>query len=269
MTKPDTSYFSPSRVVASIHCERYHHAKYVRQLPDTPHSVELVVGATLDEVLSDLVGGYLLAGDRDSFVGNHDLHLVRAVLDRKTIEAEATGASWMQADSWDPETMARKCLDLIDRYWRDRDGTEWVATQTELSGELWGHQFYGILDAVYLDPTTSDEVIVDWKSKKRRDPMDFLHKVQLSLYAHMRNVKLIEAHYLVPWTKDPGFVIHRTARMPREILEPFVTRQRVLEQGAEPTLNPSSRVCSEKYCPAWGSCPVSTWKEVAVESYSA
>ena len=162
--------------------------------------------------------------------------------------------------------MAKKILDVVDRYMRDMEGVKWALVQEELGCEVFGIPFKGFIDTGYTNQD-GELVLVDWKSKASRDKLDFMHRIQLSCYAWAKNVQHIEAHYLVAWTKEPGIIIHKTTRLPREILEPYLERRAQLLEGARPVLNPSSWRCS-RACPDFDTCLVGQWKGADTASYS-
>lgn len=265
----DLPYWSPSQVKAMLECEGYFQAKYIHGLTETGRSEKLVVGRVIDDVLSSLVNDYLTSEFRETgdWLPLHDLSIVEAHLASELAAAETEGETWPFQSKWLGSTMALKILQTIDIYMRDVEGTRWEMAQRELSCDVFGIPFKGFLDAAYTNDN-GELVIIDWKSKSRRDNLDFMHRIQLSCYAWAMNTQLVEAHYIVPWTKEPGVIIHKTTRLPREIIEPYLSRRAELLGGSTPVLNPSSWRCG-KACPAIHTCIVGQWKAADVTSYAA
>ena len=170
-----------------------------------------------------------------------------------------TGAKWMMEEKWSylrRQDLWLKISDLLNEYVEQVKLSEWttVTVQQHVEGVIEGQKFHGYIDWMYQDKDGKNH-IVDWKVKQRKDRLDFTHRVQLSIYAYLLGVWNIEAHYLVPYTKKPGWIIHRDKPLDLEIIKHFIKqRDRINRPPGDLVLNPLSRLCSPNWCPAWHGC---------------
>lgn len=241
---------SASQLNAIADCEGIYHSKYIAKDPRLPTGDRLVIGSVVDSLLSEHYAGRLDEITLDE--AEHYFKIERA-------RSADTGATWMLEDKWKlskRQNLMLKIVDLCHLYISDvkEMGWESIETQKKVVGVIEGQQFQGYVDWIYKDKDGVGH-IVDWKVKTRRERLDFRHIMQLSIYAYLLGSSKVEAHYLVPYTKEVAWIKRETKPLSIEVIKQYLARRDRINAGGELLLNPMSRLCSENWCPAWHTCP--------------
>ena len=256
---------SPSQLRAIVQCEGYFHARYVGGLKEEGKSLALVVGIVIDRVLSEAVRRKIADPESQAFVDPDD---VLCHWDEQLEDAMQSGEKWPMEPKFDAAGMSDKILQCCDVYLRDWGMQPWTSVQLEIKREG-ANPVLMYVDGVYRDDVGM-RVPVDWKAKKRRDPLQFIDWLQASMYAHELGSTHCEVHYLVPYTKTVGFIVHRRRAIPERVISYYMGRRaELLKPGATPVLNPLSYVCNKRYCPGWDECLIGQAQSIATDSKAA
>ena len=247
-------YISPSQLKNVLDCEGKYEGRYIKQLPNTPFGEQLVCGSVIDELFTSFFQRRV-EGLPDEWM---DLEQIDEIYRKERDRAAETGADWMFSPKWKYAKRQDTWLNFLDLgrdyvNWFDSQGFSAVSTQKEIEGVIEGEKYFGIVDLVYQRPD-GNCVIVDWKLQKQRSALKLDHHLQVSIYAFMTGTWDLELHYLVPYGRKIGWRIHEVKPLSREFILALQERRNKVHRG-DVALNPSSKLCSPKFCVAWYDCP--------------
>jgi hypothetical protein len=248
---------------------------YATDVPTPPPTLGLVVGGVWHRLLED---HFRTRSEHDELdvAPAHSLELVnymRQTAEIQMVKAEAEGISYAEGESleqgigWLHVMIGTFCFDPPTRW----DGKAITAVEAEIRADLGSphHTIHGYLDLV-VDDDEHGPVGVDHKSagkpwrgaKAEGDPRRL---IQAPLYAEAwTRITGQQMNWFAYDVMTYGGLFDRVwVDVSPEIRAPFVERWVQMshlihvytEAGLTPPVNPSSFLCSSKYCPWWEVCP--------------
>jgi hypothetical protein len=247
-------------------------------LPTPPPNLGLVVGGVWHTVLEEY--------HRGTEPWPHTLDLIRWMRDR-SVELMVEAADTEQGIAYDEDQDMFTGIDWLNimagSFAMDApvrwDGKPVIGVEVEVRADLGSpfHQLHGYLDLVVDD--TFGPVGVDHKTaaKPWRKPKalgDPRHLIQAPLYAEgWFRMTGQEMNWFAYDVMTYGGLFDRVwVDVCAEIRAPFVERWVEMSalihlyqrEGLTPPVNPSSFLCSSKYCPWWEHCPAGAGLEVSM-----
>ena len=248
-------YVSPSQLAMIGFCEGAYVAKYHGNHQPLPVDIPLAVGLTVHQVLDQWV---LARIDGKDFSIEQVEGFITQSWRAQVVKAQAEGAEWAADPEFDHEWHVRQMTDVTFKYTTQNRDRNWVYAETQIEYETAGIPVKGFIDAVYMKGDTP--VIVDFKTKGKaaRKP-EVREEIQLHLYSKafeafhgVRPRK--EIHGLIWKTKSQNNLIMELPKLGEGPVGYFLKRWKALNEGAEPTLNPDTFLCSKWKCLGWVDC---------------